>query len=75
MKADSQAAVFAVNAGMERLRSGDLAAAIARFREAIRLAPDNPQAHYQLSRALRRRGARIEANAELETARRLGCRC
>ena len=54
---------------MDRLRSNDTAGAIAKFREAIRLAPDSAQAHYQLSLALRRRGALAEANAELEAAR------
>jgi hypothetical protein len=38
IKADSQAAVFAVNAGRERLQKGDLRGGIARFREAVRLA-------------------------------------
>jgi tetratricopeptide (TPR) repeat protein len=70
-KADSQAAVFAVNAGRERLQKGDVRGAIARFRDAVRLAPDNAQAHYQLALALRRSGAMTEARAEYESARRL----
>ena len=57
VKADSQAAVFAVNAGRERLRQNDLAGAIERFREAVWLDPNNAQAHYQLGLALRRKGA------------------
>jgi hypothetical protein len=39
VKADGQAAVFAVNAGLESLKRHEVAAAIARFREAVRLAP------------------------------------
>jgi Flp pilus assembly protein TadD len=70
-KANSQAAVFAVNAGVERLKANDLTGAIEKFREAIRLSPDDPQAHYQLALALTRRGAREEARLEFEAARRL----
>jgi Flp pilus assembly protein TadD len=71
LKADGQASVFAVNAGVERLKRADVAAAIARFREAVRLAPDNAEAHYQLAMALRRTGALEESRRELQTARRL----
>jgi tetratricopeptide (TPR) repeat protein len=71
IKADSQAAVFAINAGLERIAGADLRGAIGHFREAVRLAPDNPQAHYQLALALRRSGARAEAQAEFDVARRL----
>ena len=55
-KADSQAAVFAVNAGRERLRQSDLRGAIDSFREAVSLDPNNAHAHYQLGLALRRKG-------------------
>ncbi|NUR55966.1 MAG: tetratricopeptide repeat protein [Acidobacteria bacterium] len=73
-KANAQAAVFAINAGREQLRANDVAGAIERFREAIHLAPDNAEAHYRLSLALRRQGALTEARAELDTARTLGWR-
>src|SRR6185295_6529409 len=39
--ADAQASSFAVSVGVEKMSAGDYAAAIARFREAIQLAPDN----------------------------------
>ena len=70
-KADAQAAVFAVNTGLERLKQKDLAAAIARFREAVRLDDGNAQAHLQLGLALRRSGALAESRSELRIARRL----
>ena len=57
-KADAQASTFAVGVGTERGRAGDLPGAIDQFREAIRLAPDNPHAHYQLALALQQSGAR-----------------
>ena len=60
-----------MSAGRERLARSDLRGAIARFREAVRLAPEDAQAHYQLALALRRTGAAREARAEYETARRL----
>ena len=69
--ADAQASTFAVSVGVEKLKTRDLPGAIAQFREAIRLADDNPQAHYQLALALRRTGARAEAQSHFEQARRL----
>ena len=50
----------------EGRRPATIAAAIAQFREAIRLADDNPQAHYQLALALRRTGARAEAQTHFD---------
>jgi Flp pilus assembly protein TadD len=37
----------------------------------VRLAPDNPQAHYQLALALARSGASEEARRHMDEARRL----
>jgi len=45
--------------------------AIVKFRDAVGLAPDNPQAHYQLALALRSSGAAAEARAEFAEAIRL----
>jgi Flp pilus assembly protein TadD len=70
-KAESQASVFAVNAGRELMKRGQLQPAIAKFRDAVRLAPDNPQAHYQLALALRSAGATADARAEFAEAIRL----
>jgi tetratricopeptide (TPR) repeat protein len=69
--ADAQASTFAVSVGVQRLKAGDEAGAIERFREAIRLAAENPQAHYQLALALRRTGAMTEAAIHFAEARRL----
>ena len=69
--ADAQASTFAVSVGVQKLKAGDRAGAIERFREAIRLASDNPQAHYQLALALRQTGARAEASVHFAEARRL----
>ena len=65
MKADAQASTFAVGVGIEKLKAADVAGAIERFREAIRLAPDNPRAHHQLALALERAGQRAEAQRAL----------
>ena len=69
--ADAQASVFAVNAGLERLKRDEVAGAIGHFREAVRLAPENAQAHYQLAIALRRSGALEESRREFQIAKRL----
>ena len=71
-KADQQAAVFALNAGRERLKENDLAGALAQFREAVRLDPANADAHYELGTALKRSGDAADARKHLDEARRLG---
>ena len=70
-KADAQASTFAVAAGMAKIKDADLQGAIATLRDAIRLAPDNPQAHYQLALALQRSGARADAAAHFAEAQKL----
>ena len=69
-KADAQASTFAVSVGVEKLKTGNRKAAIEQFREAVKLAADNPQAHYQLALALRLT-APGEARQHFEDARRL----
>ena len=70
-KADEQASTFAVGVGLQKLKTGDVTGAIAKLRDAVRLAPDNAQAHYQLALALQQSGARTEARAHFAEAQRL----
>ena len=70
-KADAQAAAFALSAGRGKLGKGDVAGAVTSFREAVRLAPENAEAHFQLGLALRKQGAGGEARRHFEEARRL----
>jgi tetratricopeptide (TPR) repeat protein len=70
-KADGQAAAFALSAGRGKMGKGDVAGAIASFREAVRLAPESAEAHFQLALALRKQGARAEARQHFEEAHRL----
>jgi Flp pilus assembly protein TadD len=70
-KADGQASTFAVGVGREKLKQKDVHAAIAQFREAIRLAPDNPQAHYELAMALKQVGDLASSREHLAEAQRL----
>ena len=70
-KSDRQAAAFAIDLGKRRLAGHDLKAAVASFREAVRLYPDDPQAHLELARALERQGLGEEARRHLEEAYRL----
>ena len=59
---------------MKKLNARDYPGAIAQFREAVRLAVDNPQAHYQLALALQKTGARAEARRHFVEAQRLSPR-
>jgi Flp pilus assembly protein TadD len=68
---DAQASAFALSVGRQKLKGGDRAAAIAQFREALRLAADNAQAHYALALALEASGAVSEARRHFAEAARL----
>ena len=56
---------------MQKLAAGEVPAALASLRDAVRLAPDNAQAHFQLARALERAGNPTEAREHYDQARRL----
>jgi Flp pilus assembly protein TadD len=70
-KADAQASAFALSVGRQKLKNGDRAGAIAQFREALRLADDNADAHYALAQALTQAGAVAEARKHFEMAKKL----
>jgi Tfp pilus assembly protein PilF len=70
-RADAQAATLAVGVGLQKLKDHDPAGALDRFREAVRLDPENAQAHFQLALALAAGGAREEARAHFQAAHRL----
>ena len=55
--------------GVVDLEEGQVDAAIARLREAVALAPEDPLARWQLARALRKGGQADAAKAELEAFR------
>ena len=70
-KADAQASAFALSVGRQKLKNGDRPGAIAQFREALRLADDNADAHYALAQALKQAGAVAEARKHFELAKKL----
>jgi Flp pilus assembly protein TadD len=70
-KADAQASQFALSTGQERLKKGDRNAAIAQFREAVRLDATNARAHFALAIALSDAGATKEADTHFDEAQRL----
>jgi tetratricopeptide (TPR) repeat protein len=57
-----------VNTGNLLLEAGDLDAAIEQFQTAIRLDPDDPDAHHNLGVAYKRAGRRRDAVRELRRA-------
>jgi Flp pilus assembly protein TadD len=63
-----------VSVGKEKARTGDYRAALEKFREAVQLAPENPQAHYQLALALQHLGKTVEARTHFAEAKRLAPR-
>ena len=70
-KADAQASAFALSVGKQKLASGARVEAIAKFREALRLASDNADAHYALALALEEAGSVAEARKHFEAAQKL----
>jgi Flp pilus assembly protein TadD len=70
-KADVQASTFAVGVGRARAKAGDLEAAVEQFERALKLAPDNFEAHYELAKAFTRLQRRDEAREHVAAARRL----
>ena len=70
-KADAQASTFALGVGQQKLEAGDRKAAIAQFREAVRLDAGNPRAHVALALALDAAGEKTEARRHFDDAQRL----
>jgi len=66
-----QTATFSTNSGKRLLGAGDVDAAIAEFRSAIRSEPNYAAAHYQLGLALQQSGKKDEAKKEFERAAEL----
>jgi tetratricopeptide (TPR) repeat protein len=71
LKTDNQAAIFATNTGIQKLKEGKLAQAIERFEAAIRLDQNYGPAHYQLGFAWQKRGKRAAARAAFARAQEL----
>ena len=71
LKSDSQAAMFAVNIGIQKLKEGKLNEAIERLTEAVKLDPNNALAHYHLSLAWKKKGNLAASRASLKRAREL----
>jgi FkbM family methyltransferase len=70
-KSSDDAGVAHIRAGLERQQSGDLPRAENAYREAIRVAPGNADAHYLLGGVLGARGSLDEAMAHLQRASEL----
>ncbi|HZR56879.1 MAG TPA: tetratricopeptide repeat protein, partial [Terriglobales bacterium] len=66
-----QSATFTTNSGRHLLEVGDLEGAISQFRSAINSKPDYAPAHYQLARALQRKGDVKQATEEFQKASQL----
>jgi Flp pilus assembly protein TadD len=60
-----------VGVGRARAKAGDLEAAVEQFERALKLAPDNFEAHYELAKAFTRLQRRDEAREHVAAARRL----
>jgi Flp pilus assembly protein TadD len=71
VKANKQAAAFAVNLGLARLKEGKVDAAIERFQAAVELDSTNAQAFYNLANALQKKGERDAARTAYQKAKEL----
>jgi tetratricopeptide (TPR) repeat protein len=73
-KTSLQAATFTTNSGRRLLEAGDLDGALSQFHSAINSQPNYAPAHYQLALALKRKGDKAGAQAELQKAAELDSR-
>jgi Flp pilus assembly protein TadD len=63
--------MFALNAGKKKFNEGDLAGAVERFEEAVKLDPNFAAAHYELGMALTKFGRKAAARAAFAQAAKL----
>jgi tetratricopeptide (TPR) repeat protein len=71
IKQDREAALAAVNTGVQRLKEGKLDEAVERFEAAAKLDPESAQAWYQLSAALKKKGQTAASQEALRRAEKL----
>ena len=71
IKSNQQAAMFATNTGLAKLKEGKLDDAIDSFQRAVELDPTNAQAYYNLAKALQKKGQREAARTAEQKAREL----
>nr|MBA3514588.1 tetratricopeptide repeat protein [Pyrinomonadaceae bacterium] len=71
LKSNRQAAVFAANTGLARLKEGNFDEAIERFQAAVELDPTNAHAYYNLANALQKKGQQEAARAAYQKAKEL----
>jgi Tfp pilus assembly protein PilF len=71
LKSDRQAAIFALNTGIARLKEGDVDAAVERLEAAVKLDPKNAQAFYHLAGAYQQKGQKAAALVAYRKAKEL----
>lgn len=74
LKTNRQAATFAVNTGIANLKAGRIDDAISQFQNAVKLTPENSEAYYNLAKALKAKGKKIESAAAYRKAAELNPR-
>jgi Flp pilus assembly protein TadD len=71
IKSNQQAAMFATNTGLAKLKEGKLDEAIETFQRAVQLDPTNAQAYYNLAKAFQKKGQMAAARTAEQKAREL----
>jgi len=71
LKTNRQAATFSMNTGIANLKAGKIDESSAQFENVIKLPPDNADGYYNLSRALKAKGKKAEADAAYRKAKQL----
>jgi Flp pilus assembly protein TadD len=74
IKSNQQAAMFATNTGLAKLKEGKLDEAIETFQRAVQLDPTNAEAYYNLAKAFQKKGQTAAARAAEQKARELNPR-
>jgi Flp pilus assembly protein TadD len=71
IKSNQQAAMFATNTGIAKLKAGNVDEAIETLQRAVQLDPTNSQAYYNLAKALQKKGQTAAARTAEQKAREL----
>jgi tetratricopeptide (TPR) repeat protein len=71
IKTNKQSATFSINTGIANLKAGKIDEAIAQFEKVIQLLPEDAEGYFNLAKALKAKGKKIESETAYQKAKKL----